>query len=164
MKVYKINHIKALICFGYLFMFVSCNRKIDHPEITNPDFETKSADFDKTNIKKTVVYSSEENDLALIQLKLIPDGTFEFLMNIFPEPIQNTENEIISTDGFWSKKDKIVTLNFASIEKDSLRLDALFDSNYKVGNEFKVIDAHQVEIDFSLNHLHIWGVRCFKTE
>ncbi len=164
MKVYKIKHIKALICVGFLFMFVSCDRKIDQPEITNPDFETKIADFEKTNLKKTVVYSSEENDLALIQLKLIPDGTFEFLMNMFPEPIQNTENEIITANGFWSKKDKIVTLQFSTTEKDAIRLDALFDSKYKVGNEFKIIDAHQVEIDFSLNHLHIWGVRCFKTE
>jgi len=57
-----------------------------------------------------------------------------------------------------------VSLNFAERKKDTLNLNDLFDSNYKQGNEFKVIDQNTVEIDYSLDKLNIWGISCYKSE
>lgn len=117
-------------------------------------------------LNDTVVYLSGDNGLALIRLTLIPNGTFDFYMDIYPQPMQDAEPEsdIISSNGIWSGNRKTVQLNFTERKKDKLNLNDLFDSNYKEGNEFNVIDQNTIEIDYSLDKLNIWGISCYKSE
>ena len=145
----------------------SCQSKKSE-KTQNAELNTESEIIKPENLvlKDTVVYLSGDNDLALIKLTLIPNGTFDFYMSIYPEPMQDTEPEsdIINSNGTWSGNGKTVSLNFAERNKETLNLNDLFDSNYKQGNEFKVINQNTVEIDYSLDKLNIWGISCYKSE
>jgi hypothetical protein len=120
----------------------------------------------KLALNDTLVYLSRGNDFALIKLTLIPNGTFDFYMSIYPEPMQETETEpdIIIANGLWNGNEKALLLNFTERKKDTLNLNELFDSNYKEGNEFNVIDENTVEIDYTLDKINIWGISCHKSE
>ncbi len=120
----------------------------------------------KLVLNDTIVYLSGDNDLALIKLTLIPNGTFDFYMSIYSEPMQDSEPEsdLINSNGTWNGNEKTLSLNFAERKKDTLNLNDLFDSSYKEGNEFKIINKNTIEIDYSLNKLNIWGISCHKSE
>lgn len=138
----------------------------------NAELNTETEIIKPENIvlNDSVVYSSGGNDLAQIKLTLIPNGTFDFYMSIYPEPTLETEseneaeNDIINLNGTWNGNGKTIYLRFANQKEDTLTLNDLFDSNYKKGYEFKVIDQNTVEIDFSLEKLNIWGISCYKTK
>jgi hypothetical protein len=145
----------------------SCQKKkSEKTQSTELNTETEVIKSEKLMLNDTIVYLSGDNDLALIKLTLIPNGTFDFYMSIYPEPMQNAEPEsdIINSNGTWIGNEKTVLLNFSERKKDTLNLNDLFDSNYKEENEFKVIDQNTVEIDYTLDKLNIWGIGCYKTE
>jgi len=150
-----------------ILMFFSCqSKKSEKTQNAELNTKTEITQSEKLVLNDTVVYLSGDNDLALIKLTLIPNETFDFYMSIYPEPMQNTEPEsdIINSNGIWSGNGNTVLLNFAEQKKDTLNLNDLFDSNYKEGNEFKVINQNTVEIDYSLDKLNIWGISCHKSE
>ena len=157
--------------FLLLFLIcISCQKKNTEKtkNFQKPELNTKTESIkpDRLALNDTVVYLSAGNDLALIKLTLIPDGTFDFYMSIYPEQMQETnpKSDIIKSNGTWYGNEKSILLNFAKREKDTLNLNALFDSNYKEGNEFKVIDQNTVEINYTLEKINIWGISCYKTE
>ncbi len=157
---------KSILLVLVLIVF-SCkekkSKKTQNPELNT---ETKIEKPLKLVFNDTVIYSSSESDLAIIKMTLIPNGNFDFYMSIYPEPMQDIdpESDIINANGQWNGTGKTLLLNFAKREKDTLDLNALFDSKYKKGNEFKVIDQNTVEIDYTLDKLNIWGIECYKTE
>ncbi|MEP5934399.1 MAG: hypothetical protein ABJ218_04730 [Winogradskyella arenosi] len=157
---------KPIFLVLILIVFSCQNKKSEKTKSTELKAGMEMIEPESLVLNDTVVYLSENNDLALIELTLVPNGTFDFYMSIYPEPMQDTEPEsdIINSYGTWSGKGKTVLLNFAERNKDTLNLNALFDSNYKEGNEFKVINKNTVEIDFSLDQLNIWGISCRKSD
>jgi hypothetical protein len=149
-----------------LIVFSCQKKKSEKTHNAELNTETEIIESEKLVLNDTIVYLSGDNDLALIKLTLIPNGTFDFYMSIYPEPMQESEPEsdIINANGIWSGNEKTVLLNFAERKKDTLNLNDIFDSNYKEGNEFKVISKNTLEIDYSLDKLNIWGISCHKTE
>ncbi|MEP0463400.1 MAG: hypothetical protein ABJP52_09770 [Flavobacteriaceae bacterium] len=150
-----------------ILIFFSCqSKKSEKTQNSELNTETEIIKPESLVLNDTVVYLSGDNDLALIKLTLIPNGTFDFYMSIYPEPMRDAEPEsdIINSNGTWSGNGKTVLLNFAERKKDTLNLNDLFNSNYKEGNEFKVINQNTVEIDYSLGKLNIWGISCHKSE
>jgi hypothetical protein len=155
------------IFLALILVILSCQgKKSEKPQNAELNTETEIIQPEKLVLNDTVVYLSGDNDLALIKLTLIPNGTFDFYMSIYPEPMQDAEPEsdIINSNGTWSGNGKTISLNFAERKKDTLNLNDLFDSNYKEGNEFKIINKNSVEIDYSLDKLNIWGISCHKSE
>ena len=152
--------------FLILILFSCQNKKSEKTQNTEINTETEIIKSEKLVLNDTVVYLSGDNDIALIKLTLIPNGTFEYYMKFYPETLEEFESEpdILYSNGFWSGNKKTVSLNFAERKKDTLNLNDLFDSNFKEGNEFKVIDQNTVEIDFTLDKLNIWGISCHKSE
>ncbi|MBC3846977.1 hypothetical protein H8K90_11345 [Winogradskyella echinorum] len=149
-----------------ILMVFSCqSKKSEKTQNAELNTETEIIKPESLVLNDIVVYLSGDNDLALIKLTLIPNGTFDFYMSIYPEPMQDAkpESDIINFNGTWSGNGKTVLLNFAERKKDTLNLNDLFDSNYKEGNEFKVINQNTVEIDYSLGKLNIWGISCLKS-
>lgn len=158
---------KKAIFLVLILVILSCqSKKSEKPQNTESNTQTENIKSEKLVINDTVFYLSGDNDLALIKLTLIPNGTFDFYLSIYPEQMQDAEPEsnVINSNGTWSGNGKTVSLNFAVRNKDTLNLNDLFDSNYKQGNEFKVIDQNTVEIDYSLDKLNIWGISCYKSE
>ncbi len=157
---------KSIFLVLILIVFSCQKKKSEKTKNAELNTETEILKSEKLVINDTIVYLSGNNDLALIKLTLIPNGTFDFYMSIYPEPMQDVEPEsdIINSNGTWSRNKKTVLLNFAKRKKDTLNLNDLFDSNYKEGNEFKVIDQNTVEIDYTLDKLNIWGISCHKSE
>jgi hypothetical protein len=158
---------RTIIFLVLILIVFSCqNKKSEKIQSAELNTEKEIIKSEKLVLKDTIVYLSGDNDLALIKLTLIPNGTFDFYMSIYPEPMQHSEPEsdIINANGIWSGNEKTVLLNFAERKKDTLNLNDLFDSNYKQGNEFNVVDQNTVEIDFTLDKINIWGIGCYKTE
>lgn len=157
---------KSIFLVLIIIVFSCQNKKSEKTQNVELNTETEIIKPEKLVFNDTIVYLSGNNDLALIKLTLIPNGTFDFYMSIYPEPLQGAEPEsdIINSNGIWSGNGKTVLLNFAERKKDTLNLNDLFDSNYKEGNEFKVIDQNTVEIDYTLDKLNIWGISCHKLE
>ena len=158
---------KESIFLIIILIFFSCQKKkSEKPQNAESHIETEFIKPEKIVLNDTVIYLSGDNDLALIKLTLIPNGTFDYHMSIYPEPMQEAEpkSDIINSNGTWSGNGKILSLNFAERKKDTLNLNDLFDSNYKQGNEFMVIDPNTVEIDYSLDKLNIWGISCYKSK
>ena len=157
---------KSIFLVLILITFSCQKKKSEKTQNAKLNIESEIIKPQNLVLKDTVVYLSGDNDLALIRLTLIPNGTFDFYMSIYPEPMQEAEpqSDIINSNGTWSGNGKTVSLNFAERKKDTLNLNDLFDSNYKQGNEFKVIAQNSVEIDYSLKKLNIWGISCYKTE
>ncbi|SFC92549.1 hypothetical protein SAMN04487907_1152 [Zunongwangia mangrovi] len=150
-----------------ILVILSCqNEKSEKTQNVELNTETEIIQPEKLVFNDTVIYLSENNDLALIKLTLIPNQTFDLYMKIYPEPMQDVEtgSEIINSNGTWSGNGQTVSLNFTEIKKDALNLNALFDLNYKEGNEFTVINKNKVEIDYSLDKINIWGINCYKSE
>ena len=156
---------KPIFLVLILIVFSCQSKKSEKTQNAELNTETEIIEPENLVLNDTVVYLSGDNDLALIKMTLIPNGTFEFYMSIYPEPLQDAEPEsdIINSNGTWSRNGKTVLLNFAERKKDTLNLNDLFDSNYKVGNEFKVINQNTVEINYSLDKLNIWGISCHKS-
>ncbi len=148
-----------------LIVFSCQSKKSEKTQNAELNTESKIIKPENLILNDTVVYLSGDNDLALIKLTLIPNGTFDFYMSIYPEPMHDAkpESDIINSNGIWNGNRKTVSLNFAERKKDTLNLNDLFDSNFKEGNEFKVIDQNTVEIDYSLDKLNIWGISCYKS-
>ena len=156
------------ICLFLFFAFTlfSCQQKTSEKNSKPINSSVKKfRELEQLKLKDSLIYLSAENDLALIKLTLIPDETFNFYMSIFPNPLQKISSEpsVIKATGTWSGSDKTILLNFAKRKKDTLHLNALFDIKYKEGNEFKVIDDHTVEIDYTREKINIWGIGCYKT-
>lgn len=158
--------IKSIFLVLILIVFSCQNNKSEKTQNAELNTESEIIKSEKLVLKDTIVYLSDHNDLALIKLTLIPNGTFDFYMSIYPEPLQDAEpeNDIINSNGTWSGTEKTVSLNFAERKKDTLNLNDLFDSKYKENKEFEVIDKNTVEIDFTLQKLNIWGISCYKSE
>lgn len=158
--------IKSIFLVLILIIFSCQSKKSEKNQNAELNAETEIIQSKKLVLKETLVYLSGDNDLALIKLALIPNGTFNFYISIYPEPMQNDkpEPEIINSYGTWSGDGKTVLLNFAERKKGSLNINDIFDSNYKEGDEFNVINRNTVEIDYSLDKLNIWGIVCYKTE
>jgi len=161
--------IKPMFLILVLILFSCQNKSSEKTETIqkselNTEFENVKSD--RLVLNDTVFYLSGNNDLALIKLTLIPNGTFDFYMKIYPEPMQETDSkpDIIKSIGLWNGNEKSILLNFEKRDKDTIHLDDLFDSNFKVGNEFKVIDQYKVELDYTLEKINIWGIGCYKTE
>ena len=162
---------KKAIILVLILIILSCqNKKSEKSKNAELNAETEIIKTEKLVLNDTIVYLSGDNDLALVKLTLIPKGTFDYYMSIYPEitlETENeveTENEIINLKGTWSGNGKTISLNFENRELNNINLNDIFDSNYKEGNEFKVIDKNTVEIDYSLEKLNIWGISCYKTE
>lgn len=158
---------RTTIFLVLVLIFYSCQKKkSEKNQSTDLKTETKIIKSEKLVLKDTIVYLSGDNDLALIKLTLIPNGTFDFYMSIYPDSMQDSEPEsdIITANGNWSGNKKNVSLNFAERKKDTLNLNDIFDANYKEGNEFEIINKNTIEIDYSLDKLNIWGIGCYKTE
>ena len=157
---------KPIFLILILIVFSCQSKKSEKTQNAELNTETKIIKPKNLVLNDTVLYLSGDNDLALIKLTLIPNGTFEFYMSIYPEPMQDAEPEsdIINSNGTWIGNGKTVLLNFAERKKDTLNLNDLFDSNYKEGNEFEVINKNTLEIDYSLDKLNIWRISCHKTE
>ncbi|SHJ26535.1 hypothetical protein SAMN04488096_1266 [Mesonia phycicola] len=158
---------KNKIFIALILVILSCqNEKSEKTQNAELNTETEIIQPEKLVSNDTVVYLSENNDLALIKLTLIPNGTFDLYIKIYPEPMQDVEPEsdILKSNGAWSGNGQTVSLNFMELKKDALNLNTLFDSNYKEGNEFKVINKNKVEIDYTLDKINIWGINCYKSE
>ncbi|WP_179009649.1 hypothetical protein [Winogradskyella forsetii] len=154
-----------------ILIIFSCQSKKSE-KTQNAELNTEAEIIKSENIilNDTVVYLSGDNDMALIKMTLVPNGTFDFYMSIYPEiTLENeveteAENDIINLNGTWSGNGETMSLRFANRKNDTLNLNDIFDVNYKDGNEFKVIDQNTVEIDYSLDKLNIWGISCYKTK
>ncbi|HEX9827398.1 MAG TPA: hypothetical protein VGA80_12445 [Flavobacteriaceae bacterium] len=161
---------KPIFLVLILIIFSCQSKKSEKPQNAELNTETEIIKPENIILNDTVVYLSGDNDLALIKMTLIPKGTFDFYMSIYPElTLENeteteTENDIINLNGTWSGNGKTISLRFANRKKDTINLNDIFDVNYKEGHEFKVIDQNTVEIDYSLEKLNIWGISCYKTE
>lgn len=157
---------KTTLYLVLILILLSCQKKISE-KTQHKEFNTKTEikKLEKLELNDTIIYLSDDNDLALIKLTLIPNGTFDFHMSIYPETMQDSEPkpEIIKANGIWNGNKKTVLLNFEKQEKDSLNLNKIFDSNYAKENEFKV-NNNTVEIDYSLDKLNIWGISCYKSK
>ncbi|MEM6892479.1 MAG: hypothetical protein AAF554_02235 [Bacteroidota bacterium] len=140
---------KTILLVLILIILCCQNKKSENPQNTESNREMELIEPKKLVLNDTVVYLSGDNDLALIKLTLIPNGTFDFYMSIYPKPMQDADpkSDIINSNGTWSGEEKTVSLNFVKRKKDTLNLNDLFDSNYKQGDEFKVIDQNTVEIN-----------------
>ena len=158
---------KRILILASIIVIVSCQNK------TSKTIQTETinitTDYDNTNsliLNDTILYLSDSNDLAQIKLTLLPQGRFDFFMDIYPDISENEdiERDIITSSGTWSGTNKTVILKFPKNQKDIIHLNELFDANYKEGNEFNVIDEYNVEIDFTLQKLNIWGISCYKSQ
>ena len=165
MPLYLYKTMRTTIFLVVILIIFSCQKQTsekDQNTVLNTEIEITNPK--KSELNDTIIYLSDNNDLALIKLTLFPNRTFDFYMSIFPEPMEDskTESDIINAKGFWSRDEETVSLNFTERKKNTLNLNALFDSNFKENNEFKVINKNTVEIDYSLEKLNVWGISCRK--
>ncbi len=77
-----------------ILVILSCqNEKSEKTQNAELNTETEIIQPEKLVFNDTVIYLSENNDLALIKLTLIPNQTFDLYMKIYPEPMQDVETE-----------------------------------------------------------------------
>ena len=108
----------------------------------------------------TIFYKSEANGLAEIQLAIFPNKTFNYTMQIIPQPLENEEEEsVINSKGTWSENNSWIRLKF---QNEEMSLKAIFDLNYADKNQFKLIDEKTVDLNINLTEIMIWGVLCRK--
>ena len=104
------------------------------------DTEPQISIPEKLVLNDTVVYVSEDNDIAKIKLTLIPDGTFDFYMNIYQESKSDTESKsnIVNSNGTWSGNKKTLILTHE--------------------------EERTAELIYSSDTLNIAGINCYKSD
>lgn len=120
-----------------------------------------SKESDAIVLGKTEVvnYHSLGNGVADISLKLYENNTFLFEMESIPQPDTRDKSLQISEKGTYTSEGKWKLLKF---QKPKFSLEALFDSQFSQGNDFKVINKESVKINTESSIIAIWGVNCEK--
>lgn len=139
---------KVLICIILIgaFLISSCNDKTKNQKI----------------IKDTIIYKSAPNGDAEIKLKIKDNGKILLYIKFLPSPNSKDKLLIKRYRGRWSGSDCWIKLNFQQWKEV---IPLLFIDNHKYKNEFNLNSVdNYVRINSCSLTIHIWGIRCEKTQ
>lgn len=149
------------LIFFFSLLMVSCQSNSNAPtkdaslqEATAPVVsDTVPVDIDW---KDSIIYHSDPNGVAEIQLSLGHSGAFRFVMDIFPEPMTEEAGSTIISKGKWTAKNNYFALVF---EENPPSLDVTFDTS-RVNSGFQILDSITLLLDVNTTQLNIWGITC----
>src|SRR5690554_3879887 len=87
--------------------------------------------------KESFSYNSLGNGVASISLKFYDNNTFKFDFRSIPQPETDEKEVKISEKGTYTSNGSWKTLNF---KDPKFSLAAIFDTDFAVGTDFKVLD------------------------
>ncbi len=144
---------KNIIILGLLITITSCGSKKTAMEASNNSEEVVLGK------NEALAYKSLGNDMGTISLQLFENNTFKFDFKSIPQPGTAEKPVKISEKGTYISEGNWKTLTF---KNPKFSLNAIFDTDYAAGTDFKVIDNENVKLNTTKKSLSIWGILCEK--
>lgn len=145
--------LKKLIFLLFIVLLASCGAKkktADKVAVT-----TSKVTLGKENI----AYKSLGNGVASIVVQFYDNNTFQFQFKSIPQPESSDKPIHILEKGYFTTKGAWKTITF---QNPSFSVASLFDSNYSLGDDFRVVNEQSVAINTAKEAISVWGVVCEK--